>query len=313
MAIQSAQVFLKSPFIFWFHAMLRISSRPFNMSTTDANYPEIKEEVKEMTKVFGALGLAVILNFTAPAQKQQRSADVANENSPKKAAAAAPVKGSKRSGTSESFSAVSNLQAQLQNTLDVRNAKVGDEVVLKTTQSIKQDGQVVIPKGSRLIGRVTDVQQRAKNGAASKLGLVFDQLQNGQMLTPITASVVSITNANAGATLGDTLDSDLSGSSSTTSRTSSGGSGGGLLGGVTNTVGSVANTAGQTLGGVTNTAGQALGTATSTAGRTINGLQISTSASGSAQSSTTLSSPNNNVRLEKGVTFNMNVQRSGGN
>jgi len=183
----------------------------------------------------------------------------------------------------------------------------------KTTQSIKQDGQVVIPKGSRLIGRVTDVQQRAKNGAASKLGLVFDQLQNGQMLTPITASVVSITNANAAASVGDTLDSDLSGSSSTSSRTSSGGSGGGLLGGVTNTVGSVVNTAGQTVGGVTNTAGQALGTATSTAGRTINGLQISTSASGSAQSSTTLSSPNNNVRLEKGVTFNMNVQRSGGN
>ena len=284
------------------------------MSTTDSNYPEVKEEVTEMRKVFGALGLAVVLNFTVAAQKQPRSADTASENSPKKSAAKTPASASnKNGGTSESFSAVSNLQAQLQNTLDVKNAKVGDEVVLKTTQSIKQDGQVVIPKGSRLIGRVTDVQQRAKNGAASKLGLVFDQLQNGQMLTPITASVVSIANANAAASVGDALDSDLSGSSSTSSRTSSGGSGGDLLGGVANTVGSVVNTAGQTVGGVTNTAGQALGTATSTAGRTINGLQISTSASGSAQSSTTLSSPNNNVRLEKGVTFNMNVQRSGGN
>lgn len=284
------------------------------MSTTDANYPEVKEEVKEMTKVFGALGLAVVLNFTAAAQKQQRSPDTANDNSPKKSAAAAPTKGSNKSGTSESFSAVSNLQAQLQNTLDVRSAKVGDEVVLRTTQSIRQGGQVVIPKGSRLIGRVTDVQQRAKNGAASKLGLVFDQLQNGQMLTPITASVVSIANANAAASVGDTLDSDLSGSSSTSSRGSSGGSGGGgLLGGVTNTVGSVVNTAGQTVGGVTGTAGQALGSTASAAGRTLNGLQISTSASGSAQTSTTLSSQNNNVHLEKGVTFYMNVQKAGGN
>src|SRR3954451_21932837 len=98
------------------------------MSTTDEFHPEIKEEVTEMKKVFIALGLAVVFNVSAAAQKQQRST---------------------------SFSAASDVQAQLQNTLDVRNAKVGDQVVLKTTQSIRQDGQVVIPKGSQLVGRVT--------------------------------------------------------------------------------------------------------------------------------------------------------------
>ena len=222
-----------------------------------------------------------------------------------------PAKNSKRADTS--FSSVSNLQAQLQNTLDVRNAKVGDQVMLKTTHSISQNGQVVIPKGSQLIGRVTEVRQRAKNGAASTLGLVFDQLKSGGAITPISATVVSITNASASAALDQsTLDSDLSGSTMTRT-TSGGGTGGGLLGGVTNTVGGVLNTTTQTVGSVTSTAGQTVNGTTSTVGRTINGLQISTSASGSAQNSTTLSSNNNNVRLEKGVTFNLNVQKSGGN
>src|SRR5438132_13381059 len=49
------------------------------------------------------------------------------------------------------------LTAQLENTLDARHAKVGDRVVLKTTQAIKQSGEIVVPKGSRLLGRVTDV------------------------------------------------------------------------------------------------------------------------------------------------------------
>src|SRR6266849_4726248 len=54
------------------------------------------------------------------------------------------------------------LAAQLENTLDARHAKAGESVVLKTTQAVKQDGEVVVPKGARLIGHVTDVQQRTK-------------------------------------------------------------------------------------------------------------------------------------------------------
>src|SRR5262249_49354797 len=52
--------------------------------------------------------------------------------------------------------------AQLENTLDVRRAKSGDRVVMKTLQPIKQNGQTIIPKGSRLIGHVTEVAQRTK-------------------------------------------------------------------------------------------------------------------------------------------------------
>lgn len=141
--------------------------------------------------------------------------------------------------------------------------------------------------------------------------MVFDRIEGKNLSAPISASIVSITNAQAAASVGDTLDTGLSGSTSSSGSVSRGGtgSGGGLLGGVagtaTNTVGGVTNTAMQTAGGVTNTAGQTVGNTTGTLGRTLGGLQISQSASGSAQSSTTLSSPNKNIKLEKGVMFQL--------
>ena len=196
----------------------------------------------------------------------------------------------------------------------MKNAKVGDQVILKTTQTIKQAGQVIIPKGSQLVGRVTDVRQKTKNAGGSSLGLVFDRLQGHDLSVPIVANIVSITDLQAAGSVGDDISSDISGSSTTSSsgRGSSGG-GGGLLGGVTNTVGSVVNSTSQTVGSVANTATSTLGSTTQTVGQTLNGIQISTSASGSAQTSTTLSSPNRNIRLDKGATFNLNVQRSGQN
>src|ERR1700680_5088003 len=66
------------------------------------------------------------------------------------------------------------LAAQLENTPDARHAKAGDGVVMKTTQAIKQDGEVVVPKGSRLIGHVTDVQQRTRTDNESVIGIAFD-------------------------------------------------------------------------------------------------------------------------------------------
>ena len=209
------------------------------------------------------------------------------------------------------------VQATLQSTIDAKNAKVGDTVLLKTTKAVKQNGETVIAKGSSLIGRITEVSRRSKDNATSKIGMIIDRVEGKSLTAPISASIVSITDLRSTANVGDTLMTDTSGSSRTTTTTSGGssagggllGGGGGLLGGVGSTVGStvgtVVNTSAQTVGGVTNTAGQTLGTATGTLGRTINGLQISNSASGSAKGSTTLSSGDRNVRLDKGVTFNL--------
>jgi hypothetical protein len=215
----------------------------------------------------------------------------------------APLAGS---GDRVSVISGTTLDAQLQKTVDVNNAKVGDEVVLKVTKSIKQNGEIVIPKGTELIGRVTEVQKRTKHNSASRLGMVFDRIQGRDLAAPFSASIVSITNIAARTAAGDSLMADTS-ASSQTSGSARGNSGGGLLGGVGSTVGGLVDTTAATVGTVTNTAVRTTNTATGTVGQSLSGIQISSSASGSASSSSTLSSSNKNVRVEKGATFNLRV------
>ena len=222
------------------------------------------------------------------------------------------------------------LAAQLESTLDARHAKAGDRVVMKTTQAVKQNGAVVVPKGSRLIGHVTDVQQRTKSDNESVIGIAFDRLQNGSMNMPITATIMSITQSNARtqSSAGDdlfgtqTMTSSSSSSRSSTSSTSGqrGGSGG-LLGGVGNTVGGVVNTTtstvGNVAGGATTAVGSTVGATTNATANTagnvggaLRGLQITQSSNASAQGGSTLSLTGGNLRLESGTTFNLSISNT---
>lgn len=205
-----------------------------------------------------------------------------------------------------------NLEARLLSTLDVKKTEVGDEVVLKLTKSVEQNGEVVVPKGTKLIGRVTEVQQRTKGEATSKISLVFEELQNKDLTAPLNASIVSVTNVAGRARANNDLfaaeGTGNAGSTTTASRRGSGG--GGLLGGVGNTVGGVVNTTTGVVGGVTDTVGSTAGTATGAVGRTVDGIRISQSASATASGSSTLSVENENLRLQKGTTFRLQLNES---
>ena len=199
-----------------------------------------------------------------------------------------------------------SLEAQLQQTLDVKKSKVGDEVILTTTKAIKQNGETVVAKGSRLIGRVTEVQQKTKTATASKLGVVFNRIEGKNLSGPISATIVSLTQANANNSVGDTLDSDISGNSNTSGSVSRSNSDGGLLGGVTNTVGGIANTTTNTVGGVTNT----INGTTNALGRTLSGIRLSQSSDSSVSGATTLSAQTDNLRIEKGIMFQLRLTES---
>jgi hypothetical protein len=250
----------------------------------------------KMKRILYGISLVLILSVAALAQKNKDAKQVVDPSD--KEANQKSQKVLLQSGT--------NLEAQLESTLDAKNAKVGDEVVLKTTKSIKQDGETIVPKGTNLIGRITEVQQKSKN-KGSRIGMIFDRIEGKNLAAPISASIVAITNSTAN--VGDVFSSSSSSSTSSSGGTSSGSSGGGLLGGVTSTVGGVVNTTTGTVGGVANTAGQTLGGATQPVG-TLSGIQISKSVSGSANSSTTLSAADKNVRLEKGTTFHLQLNKS---
>ena len=244
-----------------------------------------------MSKVY--LGIITILACVCISAGQTRTS-----------AKQAPPADAPNDGRRVTLASGTSITAELQKTLDVENARVGDQISLRTTQSIRQNGEVVVPKGSTLIGRVTEVQRRTKENTQSRIGMVFEKIEGKQVSMPLSATIVSITNVAAVASASDSLMTDTGGSSQTTA-SSSRTSGGGLLGGVSNTVGGLVGTTTQTVGTVTGTAGQILGTTTGAVGRGLSGLQISASASGSANSSTTLSSANKNLRVEKGATFHI--------
>jgi phenylpyruvate tautomerase PptA (4-oxalocrotonate tautomerase family) len=213
------------------------------------------------------------------------------------------------------------LAAQLQSALDARHAKVGDRVILKTTEAIKQNGKVAIPKGAQLIGRVTDVQQRTKETGESHISVLIDQLHSGSIDMPITTQILSITQARSQTQANNSsVDTELLNQSSAGTRSTApprNSNGGGLLGGVGSAVGGVANTTTSTVGNVagttTNAVGSTVSTTTNTAGNlsgSLRGLQISQSTSASAQSGSTLTLTGGNLRLDSGTTFNLAISNS---
>ena len=265
-----------------------------------------------MKKLTLILSIVILGSLTVAAQVSSQTNANGSANS---------STGVTKEGKMLKLDSASQVAAELQSSLNVEKAKVGDQVLLKTKQAIRQNGEVVVKKGATLVGRVTEVQKKTKDSAESRIGILFDTLKQGNLTMPITATIVSVTNVAARASYDDGYADAGAMTGSNTSATvgrsgGSGGSGGGLLGGVGQTVGGVVNTTTRTVGGVGQTVGSVadttVGTATNTtAGLTSNvglgSIRISQSADASANSSSTLSLSGGNLKLDKGAMFTLNI------
>ena len=78
-------------------------------------------------------------------------------------------------GASGALSSGTTLQAELTKSIDAKKAKPGDEVTAKLTQDVKARGKVVLHKGTKLVGHVTEAQAKSKENSESKLGMAFDK------------------------------------------------------------------------------------------------------------------------------------------
>ena len=168
-------------------------------------------------------------------------------------ASAASAASAQNGQTNASLGSGAAINAELTAPVDSKKAKPGDPVAARTTESTKADGKTVIPKGSKLVGHVTQASARAKGDSESALGIVFDKaiLKNGQEM-PLNVAIQALASAQSAATAnaGDEL---------------SAAGGGGAYGGGTGRA-----SGGGALGGVTSTAGGATGTVTNTAANTVN-------------------------------------------
>ena len=68
------------------------------------------------------------------------------------------------------------IPAELAKSVDAKKAKPGDQVVAKTTQDMLANGRVVVPRGAKILGHVTQAKAREKGETESTLGIAFDKI-----------------------------------------------------------------------------------------------------------------------------------------
>jgi len=226
-----------------------------------------------------------------------------------------------------------SVSAELTKKLDTKNAKVGDEVLARTTKTATLADGTKLPRGTKLIGKVTEVQARSRAEKTSHIAFALDHavMRDGREV-PVHAVLTSVTGASALAGSND----DLSASSPMGGVAGGGNAqgvvrapgGGGLLGGVGSPVGGV-------MGGAANTVGEAGGAVRSGAGSVMNETQaaggavanvgasgsldhvpvanlpgVMLSSSAETASSGSLDAKGRNIDLESGTRMTLNVSAS---
>src|ERR1700730_1791565 len=270
------------------------------------------------------MGQSSVPSQTSGSASQEVSAS--SDESNKQVKSGSSVKASQEATASEKdnqaqgtaagqLKAGSTIHVVLVKPVDVRKNKPGDEVVAKSTQDVKSEGRVVVPKGSKIVGRVTEAKALAKGEAESTVGIVFDHaiLKDGSEM-PLALGIQAISSGQGNASTATENDSALIGES--TGRTSYSGRArsGGLVNGVHSSAGSLENTAGNAARTTLNTVGS---TGTSVTGHSLSptsrgavglhGMTLSTNASNSTNASV-IGSKSTNVRLDSGTEMILNVK-----
>ena len=221
------------------------------------------------------------------------------------------------------------VNAALQSTLDAKKSKPGDRVEARTTQDVKQDGKVVLPKGTRLFGHVTQAQARGAGESKSVLAVKFDSAESRSGQMPVNFAIQALASAQSAADASVDDGDLLAAGGGTTSAVggSSRASGGGFVGGA---VGAATSTAGNVTSGIGSTAGGVVGSTVNTTARSaggvgglnaagaltsnsqgvfgLEGVSLDSAASSAAQGSAIVS-PTSDVHLASGTQM---LLRSGG-
>ena len=173
-------------------------------------------------------------------------------------ASTAPAASAQNGQTNASLGSGAAINAELTAPVDSKKAKPGDPVAARTTEPTKSNGKTVIPKGSKLVGHVTQASARAKGDSESALGIVFDKaiLKNGEEV-PLNVAVQAVAAAQSTAVASGGNDTGIT-SGAGGSAMGSGRASGGALGGVASTAGGATGTVTNTAASATNTAGGAL-------------------------------------------------------
>jgi hypothetical protein len=241
------------------------------------------QRVKTGTMAIVVSALWAATSFAQAQSDPQAGAQLGEQSAlaGKQAQGANTEKTTASSTTEGTLASGSTINAELTNGVDSKKAKVGDTVAAKTTDTLKSsDGRIIVPKGSKLVGHVTQASARGGGQANSTLGLVFDKaiLKSGQEM-PLNVVIQAVAAPQASAPQNDEV-TPMGGMSPGPSR--------GAAGGATSTAGRVGsgaegtlNNAGRTAGGgVDSTVSSTSGASSTVGGGLDNGGQLTANSRG---------------------------------
>src|SRR2546428_9883522 len=165
-----------------------------------------------MNRIGFAIVVGTLFSFGAAAQAQtgaqagsqssgQASVEAGKTQAQASANASASTSASAQNGQANAALASGTaFNAALSSPIDSKKCKPGDQVTAHTAEAAKSEGKTVIPKGSKLVGHVTQASARAKGESESALGIVFDKaiLKNGQEI-PLNVAIQAVASAQSSA------------------------------------------------------------------------------------------------------------------
>jgi hypothetical protein len=185
---------------------------------------------------------------------------------------ALPSGGASTSSSTQSSQANAGLasgttfNATLNSPVDSKKSKPGDAVTAHTTESVKSDGTTVLPRGTKLVGHITQSSARAQGEAKSALAMRFDRaiLKNGRAV-PLNIAIQAIASPQTAASASEASEADVD---------TMGGMGASVVGSgmgrSRGAVGGLTSTAGGAVGSLTNTASTVGGTGNAAVNSTVN-------------------------------------------
>ena len=264
--------------------------------------------------IVAVAGLAVLGSVASPAQSGSTPPDTSTlgeadlNNSPLQASA-------QMNSVTDRY--LTSVHTELATKVDSKNALVGQEVSTRLTENAKLADGTALPKGTKLAGRVSEVQAM-ENGGRSLLAMTFDhaEMKGGktlqvrcvmQMLGP-PPSVAMSNSAMAPMPgepilVGPTSTGSRSGGNNTGAAGGSGRQGGRTVGGVSPVTRGSLEPVTPAPGGAVAAAGERVSAAPRPTG--LPGVALSTAST--AYSSGTLLSSGRNITLESGTQITLGV------
>ncbi|HTC67731.1 MAG TPA: hypothetical protein VK685_11400 [Candidatus Acidoferrum sp.] len=157
-------------------------------------------KLRSTAKIITSLYFAAVCAMGSAAQSQpdsQAGAQLGEQS----ALAGKQAQGANTQKTTETspnelttFVAGTLINVELTSSLDSKKVKPGDAVNARAATDLKStDGRTILPRGTKIIGHVTQASARSAGQTDSSLGLVFDKaiLKNGQGI-PLNAAVQAV-------------------------------------------------------------------------------------------------------------------------